>query len=134
MAAGEAMTIGALAEAAAVGVETIRFYQRQGLLREPARTYGRVRRYGAADVSRVRFVKSAQRTGFSVVEVAELLRLDDGTHCSDARALAEQKLVSVRERLEDLRRIEVALSRLIRQCRGARGMVSCPLIASLHEG
>ncbi|MCW3717648.1 MerR family transcriptional regulator, partial [Burkholderia cenocepacia] len=73
-------TIGALATAADVGVETIRFYQRKGLLSEPHKPYGGIRRYGAADVARLRFVKSAQRLGFTLEEVGELLRLEDGTH------------------------------------------------------
>ena len=76
----ETLTIGVLAEAAGVNVETIRFYQRKGLLPEPDRPVGGIRRYGAADVARVRFIKSAQRLGFSLDDVAQLLRLEDGTH------------------------------------------------------
>ncbi len=87
----ESLTIGAFAKAAGVNVETIRFYQRKGLLPEPDKPYGSIRRYGEADVARVRFVKSAQRLGFSLDEVAGLLRLDDGAHCDEARVLAEQK-------------------------------------------
>lgn len=75
----ENLTIGVFAKAAGVNVETIRFYQRKGLLREPDKPYGSIRRYGEADVVRVKFVKSAQRLGFSLDEIAELLRLDDGT-------------------------------------------------------
>lgn len=77
----ENLTIGTFAKAAGVNVETIRFYQRKGLLLEPARRYGRIRRYDTADVARVKFVKSAQRLGFSLDEVAQLLKLEDGTHC-----------------------------------------------------
>lgn len=75
----ENLTIGVFAKAAGVNVETIRFYQRKGLLLEPDKPYGSIRRYGEADVTRVRFVKSAQRLGFSLDEIAELLRLEDGT-------------------------------------------------------
>lgn len=71
----ENLTIGVFAKAAGVNVETIRFYQRKGLLPEPDKPYGSIRRYGEADVTRVRFVKSAQRLGFSLDEIAELLRL-----------------------------------------------------------
>ena len=71
----ENLTIGVFAKAAGVNVETIRFYQRKGLLLEPDKPYGSIRRYGEADVTRVRFVKSAQRLGFSLDEIAELLRL-----------------------------------------------------------
>ena len=71
----ENLTIGAYAKAAGVNVETIRFYQRKGLLLEPDRPYGSIRRYGGPDVARVKFVKSAQRLGFSLDEIAELLEL-----------------------------------------------------------
>ncbi|WP_442963300.1 MULTISPECIES: MerR family DNA-binding protein, partial [unclassified Pseudomonas] len=93
--------------------ETIRFYQRKGLLPEPDKPYGSIRRYGAADVTRVRFVKSAQRLGFSLDEIAELLRLDDGTHCEEASSLAEHKLQDVREKMADLARMEAVLSDLV---------------------
>ena len=74
----ENLTIGGFAKAAGVNVETIRFYQRKGLLLEPDRPYGSIRRYGQTDVARVKFVKSAQRLGFSLDEIAELLTLEDG--------------------------------------------------------
>lgn len=77
--AQENLTIGAFAKAARVNVETIRFYQLKGLLPQPERPYGRIRRYGQADVARVKFVKSAQRLGFSLDEVGQLLKLEDGT-------------------------------------------------------
>jgi MerR family mercuric resistance operon transcriptional regulator len=131
---GDGMTIGEFAHAAGVGVETIRFYQRQGLIATPRRAYGKVRRYGPADVSRVRFVKSAQHLGFSLYEVADLLRLDDGAHCGEARVLAEHKLQLVRAKLDDLRLMETALARLVRRCRTRAGMVACPLIEALHDG
>ncbi len=126
------LTIGALAQLAGVGVETIRYYQRRGLLIEPERPHGGVRRYGAPDVARVSFVKRSQQLGFSLDEVSELLRLDDGTHCSDARTFAETRLADVRRKLEDLRRIEAALAELVDRCRAARGSVKCPLITGLH--
>ena len=127
------LSIGAFAEAAGVNVETIRFYQRKGLLWEPDRPYGSIRRYGETDVARVRFVKSAQRLGFSLDEVAGLLTLDDGAHCDEARLLAEQKLIDVRSRLADLLRIEAALATLVDDCCASHGTVSCPLIAALQE-
>lgn len=125
-------TIGGLAAEARVTVETIRFYQRRGLIREPSRIYGRIRRYSTADVERVRFVKAAQRLGFSLDEIAALLRLDDGGHCEDARAMAEDKLVGVRARIADLRRIESVLEALVGECRAASGHVRCPLIGALQ--
>jgi MerR family mercuric resistance operon transcriptional regulator len=127
------LPIGAFAAAASVNVETVRYYQRVGLLNEPSKPSGSIRRYGTPDVDRVRFIKSAQRLGFSLDEIRGLLALDDGTHCSKALALGRQKLGSVRERLADLRRIESALARLVTDCENTRGTVSCPLIAALQN-
>lgn len=127
------LTIGAVAKAAGVNVETVRFYQRRQLLPEPDKPYGGIRRYGPSDIARVRFVKAAQRLGFSLDEVAGLLTLEDGTHCAEARQLAEVKLADVRARLKDLRRIETLLAGLVRECGTSRGRVSCPLIESLQQ-
>lgn len=124
-------TIGALAKAADVNVETIRFYQRKGLMLEPGRPVGGVRRYGEADRSRLHFIKSAQRLGFSLDEIAELLQLDDGASCAQAQARAEIKLADVRVKLADLHRMEAALSELIKRCGASRGTVRCPLIDAL---
>lgn len=129
----ERFTIGAFAKAASVNVETIRFYQRKGLLLEPDKPYGSIRRYGEADVTRVRFVKSAQRLGFSLDEIAELLQLEDGTHCEEASSMAEHKLRDVREKLADLTRMEAVLSQLVCACHARKGSVSCPLITSLQR-
>ncbi|NPT53846.1 Hg(II)-responsive transcriptional regulator [Paraburkholderia elongata] len=130
----ESLTIGAFAKAAGVNVETIRFYQRKGLLLEPERPHGSIRRYGAADVTRVRFVKSAQRLGFSLDEIADLLKLEDGTHCDEASSLAEHKLRDVQEKLADLGRMEAVLTQLVCACHSRKGNVSCPPIASLQRG
>lgn len=128
----ESLTIGALAKAVGVNVETIRFYQRKGLLPKPDRPRGGIRRYSRTDVARVKFVKSAQRLGFSLDEIAELLQLEDGTRCDEAGRLAERKLKDVREKLADLTRIEAALAGLVRACHARRSTLSCPLIASLQ--
>lgn len=127
------ITIGGLADTAGVNVETIRFYQRKGLMPEPEKPYGGIRRYGAAELARVRFIKSAQRLGFSLEEIGELLKLEDGTHCDEARLLAEHKLVDVRQKLADLQRIESVLGELVARCCAVSGRVNCPLIASLQE-
>lgn len=129
----ESLTIGSFAHAAGVNVETIRFYQRKGLLLEPHKPYRGIRRYGSADVMRVQFVKSAQRLGFSLDEIAELLRLEDGTHCAEASILAEHKLRDVREKLAVLARMERSLSTLVHACHTSKGNVSCPMIAALQE-
>ncbi|MBW8306693.1 MAG: Hg(II)-responsive transcriptional regulator [Thiobacillus sp.] len=128
----QTFTISKLAQAVGVNVETIRFYQRRGLLAEPAKPLGGIRRYGEPEVARVLFVKAAQRIGFTLDEIAQLLQLDDGTQCKEARAIAEHKLADVRKRLQDLRRIEAALAQLVDRCASRRGQVSCPLIAALQ--
>lgn len=127
------LTIGAFAAQACVTVETLRYYQRIGLLREPGRPDGGIRRYGPADVARVKFVKAAQHLGFSLDEIGTLLQLEDGNHCGEARALAQHKLDDVRERLAALRHVEVLLGKLVRECGGAQGTVFCPLIAALQK-
>ena len=130
----ENLTIGAFAKAAGVNVETIRFYQLKRLLHEPERPYGGIRRYGGADVARVKFVKAAQRLGFGLDEIGQLLRLEDGAHCSEAAELAAHKLSDVRAKLADLTRMEMALSKLVSACCAHDGHVSCPLIDALHCG
>lgn len=131
--ASEGMTIGTFAAAADVSVETIRFYQRRGLIREPVREFGTIRRYDPMDVARVRFVKSAQGLGFSLAEVAGLLQLEDGTHCDEARTIALNKLKNVRGKLADLHSIERTLSSLVGACGSASGHIRCPLIAALDS-
>jgi MerR family mercuric resistance operon transcriptional regulator len=128
----ERLTIGGFARAAGVHVETIRFYQRKGLIDAPRKPYGSIRRYQESDVARVRFVKGAQRLGFSLDEIASLLKLEDGTRCDEARVLGEQKLGDVREKLGDLQRMEAALARLVADCGASQGTVTCPLIAALR--
>ncbi len=129
----DGLTIGPLADAVGVNVETIRFYQRRGLMLEPPRPHGSIRRYLEGDLARVHFIKAAQRLGFSLDEVAELLKLEDGTHCGEARKLAERKRQDVREKLADLQHIEKALDQLVARCGTARGAVKCPLILSLQQ-
>jgi len=126
------LTISMFARAARVNIETIRFYQRKGLLPKPERPYGSIYRYDFESVARVKFVKSAQQLGFSLDEVAELLKLEDGTHCDEARILAENKLKDVRKKLANLRRIESTLARLVGDCCAAKGTITCPMIAALQ--
>lgn len=128
------MTIGALAKAAGVNIETVRYYQRRGLLPEPEKPFGGIRRYDRGDLSRLGFIKSAQRLGFSLEEIALLLKLEDGTGCEEARQIAEKKLADLRERIADMRRIENALDQLVHTCQARKGNVSCPLISSLLIG
>lgn len=128
------MTIGTLARNAGVNVETVRYYQRRGLLAEPARPLRGVRRYGEDALRRLGFIHQCQTLGFSLDEVGELLSLDDGCHCAEASALAAHKLEDVRARLARLCRIERALAGLVSQCRRSRGRMRCPLIDVLSSG
>lgn len=125
------MTIGRVAEAAGVNVETVRFYQRQGLIEEPVRPLGGVRRYGVEFVSRLRFIKRAKQLGFSLAEVKRLLVLEDPQSCGRARSLAAEKLALVEVRIADLERMRSVLTRLVARCDVRRGKVACPIIATL---
>jgi MerR family mercuric resistance operon transcriptional regulator len=124
----EALTIGGLAAAGSVGVETVRFYQRKGLLQTPTRQTG-IRRYGREDVRRLRFIKQAQTAGFTLAEVKELLELDAGEDRPRARELAAVRLEALAAKIAELRRARDALQRLARECaEGSTGR--CPILAS----
>jgi len=125
------LSIGGVAKAAGVNVETIRYYQRLKLLEEPARPPGGVRRYAEAAVARVRFIKRAQELGFSLAEIHRLLRLGDPQSCGEARALAAEKLALVESRVADLQRLRGVLQELIGRCDRRRGKIACPIIESL---
>ena len=127
------MTIGVLAKAAGVGVETVRYYQRRGLLGEPRRPARGARRYDGDAVARIRFIRRAQEVGFALEEVKALLALGETPDCRGARTLAARKLDAVESRIRDLERMRQALFDLIQQCdEGARR--SCPIIESLGAG
>ena len=122
------MRIGRLAGEAGVHVESVRYYQRRGLLQVPRRPAGGARRYGDDALARLRFIKRAQDVGFSLREVGDLLKLQRG--CRGARSLAAAKLAAVERRMADLARIQKVLSKLIKQCdEGSAG--SCPIIETL---
>jgi MerR family mercuric resistance operon transcriptional regulator len=128
------MTIGQLAEAAEVNVETVRYYHRRGLLPVPPRPAGGIRRYPTAVLTRLRFIRRSQSLGFSLDEVEALLSLHDGQACNAARHIAEHKLVDVRQRIQDLSMLEAALATLVQRCSTSKGKVSCPLIDTLMNG
>ena len=127
----EELTIGRLAKAAGVNVETIRYYHRRGLVDEPDKPLGGHRRYARTTVSRVRFIKRAQHLGFTLEEVTQLLQLEDGKSCRETRLLAEQKLALIEERIADLTRMRRTLKKLITECATGRNAHSCPIIATL---
>lgn len=127
----ESMTIGQLAGAVGVNVETVRYYQRRGLLAAPEREPGSIGRYSATALTRLRFIKRSQSLGFSLDDVQVLLSLDEGQACSSARHLGELKLAEVRERIRTLRALEGALEELVSKCLTTKRKVSCPLIEAL---
>ena len=123
--------ISELAWAAGVHVETIRYYHGIGLLPRPRRDQGRIRRYAADDLKRVRFIKRAQALGFSLEEIALLLGLSDGDHCAETQALAEKKLTMVAGKINDLAAIEKALKGLVTECSKGSRKFGCPIIDAL---
>lgn len=129
--AGQSYTIGQLAEIVGVNVETIRYYHRIGVLPAPERAYGSIRRYTAASLRRLRFIKRAQGLGFTLEEVVALLALDSGRHCAETQSLARKKLVMVRRKLADLHAMEAVLQDFVVACDTADGEQGCPLIAAL---
>ncbi len=130
---GDQLTIGSLAKASGVNVETIRYYHRIGLLPTPRSETGGIRRYGRDSFRRVRFIKRAQALGFSLDEIALLLGLADGRHCGETRTLAEKKFAVVEEKLADLVAIRKALKTLVAACGKGGGGRGCPIIDSLSE-
>lgn len=120
------MTIGALARAGGVGVETVRYYQRRGLLAEPARAGG-VRRYDEADARRLRFIRAAQEAGFTLAEIGELLALDAGEDRARARELAKARVAAIDAQLAKLTAARAALEQLARRCAAGEG-AGCPIL------
>lgn len=128
------MTIGNVAEAAEVGIETIRYYQRRGLVATPDKTGGAYRRYDKGHVERIRFIKRAQALGFSLDEVETLLALEDGADRQTIQSVAGARLDEIQCRIADLRSIEQALSHLLNQCKTHSRAVRCPIIAAITAG
>jgi MerR family transcriptional regulator, mercuric resistance operon regulatory protein len=126
------LTIGKLAKAGRVGVETIRFYQRKGLLDEPTRETG-VRRYGSEDVRRLLFIRQAQAAGFTLAEIKELLDLDASDDRVRARELARERIVELDSKIADLQRARDSLWRLEREC-AAETTGPCPIFSSFNVG
>lgn len=126
-----AMTIAKLAAAGAVGVETIRFYQRKGLLPTPTRDSG-IRRYGSDDLQRLRFIRQAQAAGFTLAEIAELIELDAGEDRARAHDLATARIASLDSKIAELKEARARLARLAQAC-GSGGQGPCPIIASFES-
>jgi MerR family mercuric resistance operon transcriptional regulator len=131
------MTIAGLARAGGVGVETIRYYQRRGLLETPERLGGSglgggVRRYGAEDVRRLRFIRAAQAAGFTLEQIGELLALDSSEDRARALELARDRLAALDARIAELETVRGALRRLAGACASSEAG-PCPIIASFEQ-
>ena len=126
-------TIGAVARSVGIGVETVRFYERKGLIAPPPRTPSGYRQYPDETIDRLRFVRRAKELGFTLDEIASLLalRVEAGTACNDARQLAQARLADVESRIRDLRRIADALGELVVACEVERETKACPLLDAL---
>jgi MerR family mercuric resistance operon transcriptional regulator len=131
----KALTIGQVARSAEVGIETVRFYERQGLLEEPARKQSGYRQYGEDVVARLRFIRRAKELGFSLKEIKELLalRVDPTTTCAEVRSKATAKIADVEQKIEALQRIRNALVKLTAICRGRGPTGECPILDALDK-
>lgn len=124
------LTIGALAKAADVNIETIRYYQRIGLINEPVKPAQGYRIYPEETLSRIKFIKRAQQLGFSLQEIQELLELGDG-HCDDIRLRAEQKQTQIDKQIKDLKKLRSTLADLINSCHKSTKANHCAIVDAL---
>lgn len=131
MVRSQELTIAGLAAAADVGVETVRFYQRRGLIETPTRDGG-IRRYGSRDVRRLRFIRQAQAAGFTLAEIKELLELDAGNDRARARELAAARIAALDGKIAELQAARASLTKLATECRSG-GQGPCPIIASFER-
>ncbi|MDD5412689.1 MAG: MerR family DNA-binding protein [Methylobacter sp.] len=127
------LTIGNLAKQAEVTVETIRYYQRIGMLDEPSKPGSGFRHYPAHAITRIRFIKRAQQAGFTLKEIAQLLSLDTG-HCADVRKIAEQKCQQIDAQIKDLMALHNVLDALAKRCQSDSSAEHCSLIDALSNG
>ena len=129
----EKLTIGKVAHEANVNVETIRYYQRIGLLAEPAKPMYGFRYYPLETIERIRFIKRAQQLGFSLKDIEDLLALGDG-HCDDVEKIAEQKYNQILVQIRDLTRLKKVLGTLIKDCQANKpGSNCCPIVKTISD-
>jgi len=124
------LTIGHLAHAAGVNIETERYYQRVGLVQEPKKSATGYRIYSTETIDRIKFIKRAQPLGFSLLDIAELLVLGDG-HCENVHLLAEQKRAQIDQKIHDLETLRNTLDTLIKSCQTVQDKVHCPIVETL---
>jgi MerR family transcriptional regulator, copper efflux regulator len=131
----DSLRIGALAAAAGVGRETVRFYERKGLIAEPPRSPAGYRRYPPDSVQRLRFIRRAQELGFTLGEISDLLalRVDEVSACGTVEIRAREKLEQVELKIADLRRMGASLNRLVDKCQAREPTSDCPILERLEE-
>src|SRR5258706_1483124 len=131
----EILTIGQVARQAGVGVETVRFYEREGLLEEPPRRASGYRQYSEQVVKRIHFIKRAQKLGFSLKEITELLtlRVDGQTSCEEVKQRTEAKIAEVEQKFSELQRIRQALLQVATLCTGQGPASACPMLDALEQ-
>lgn len=131
----KALSIGQVARQGGVGVETVRFYERQGLLEKPPRKEAGYRQYPPQAVSRLHFIKRAKELGFSLKEIKELLslRLDATTTCRDVRSRAEEKILDIDRKIQALKRMKRALTDLTKACNGKGSVSECPILQAFEK-
>ena len=127
----ESMGIGAVAKAAGVGIDTVRYYERAGLVTPTDRLASGYRRYSELEVARLRFIRRAQALGFSLKEIRELLALSSSRNVASVKRKAEAKLADVDKRLAELKRIRTGLSQLVAACPGHGLPEACPILQAL---
>ena len=129
------MTIGQLARSAGVGIETVRFYERQGLLEQPDRKASGYREYSDEVVARLGFIRRAKELGFSLKEIGELIALRTGpeTTCAEVKSKAKAKLADIESKIDDLQRMQKALLKLATTCRGRGPINACPILDALDR-
>lgn len=129
------LSIGQVARDAGVGIDTVRFYERQGLIAEPPRKRSGYRQYPVETVQRIRFIRRAKELGFTLEEIAELiaLRSTSGRSCADVRAHASERIARIEEKVADLEQMKFALSRLVVTCSGRGSTRECPILESLDR-
>lgn len=127
------LTIGKVAKTAAVNIETIRFYQRKGLIAEPPKVLGGFRYYPEKCIEDIHFIKRAQAIGFTLDEIKELLAMDACNACQQTHDASLVKLNMVNARIAELERIRVTLQTLIGKCEKANYETACPIIDSLNN-
>lgn len=128
----KAMTVGQLAKAAGVGVETIRYYQRRGILATPTKPLGGQRQYSDESLKLLAFIRRGQQLGFSLEEILVLMTLRDGTHHAEGRDQAQRKLDEVGKRVAELNRIRRQLKAIVVRCDANKRKAACPLIRALE--